>query len=107
MVKPLLQERTPRRTRRPRVSDGAAFTVIVFMLVTEITVAAGPSADRLLRGERLATALGVAASGGVGETAPRASPPPERRRVDRLVAGGVDSSHIRALRGRPERAFAG
>jgi transposase len=36
MVKPLLQERTPRRTRRPRVSDGAAFTVIVFMLVTEI-----------------------------------------------------------------------
>ena len=36
MMKSLLQDRTPRRTRRPRVSDGAASTAIVFMLVTEI-----------------------------------------------------------------------
>jgi transposase len=35
-VKPLLQDRTPRRTRCPRVSDGAASTAIVFMLATEI-----------------------------------------------------------------------
>ena len=30
LVKPLLPDRTPQRTGRPRVSDRAAFTAIVF-----------------------------------------------------------------------------
>jgi hypothetical protein len=71
------------------------------------TLANGPSADRLFWGGRLAAVAGVAARRGVGETAPRTSPPLERRWPDQLVAGVVDSSHIRALRGGPDRAFAG
>ena len=34
LVKPLLPDHTPQRTGRPRVSDRAAFTAIVFVLVT-------------------------------------------------------------------------
>jgi transposase len=36
LVKPLLQDHTPQRTGRPRVSDRAAFTAIVFVLVTRV-----------------------------------------------------------------------
>ena len=62
-MKPLLQDRTPQRMGHPRVSDGAASTAIVFMLVTEIPWwlvpqqirCSGVSAWRRLRG--------VAASG--------------------------------------------
>ena len=36
LVKPLLPDRTPQRTGRPRVSDRAAFTAIVFVLVTGV-----------------------------------------------------------------------
>ena len=83
-VKPLLPDRTPQRTGRPRVS----------------AVADGPSADRLLWGDRLATASRVAARGGVGATAPRVPPPLERRWPDRLVAGdrGLEP-HPRTSRG--------
>ena len=35
-VKPLLPDRTSQRTGRPRVSDRAAFTAIVFVLVTGV-----------------------------------------------------------------------
>jgi hypothetical protein len=85
-VKPLLQDRTPQRMGHPRVSDGAASTAIVFMLVTEIPWwlvpqqirCPGVSAWRRLRG---------GSERGVGEATPRASPPPERRRADRLVVG--------------------
>jgi hypothetical protein len=45
------------------------------------TLANGPSADRLFWGDRLAAVAGVAARRGVGETAPRTSPPLERRGV--------------------------
>jgi Transposase DDE domain len=47
----------------------------------------------------LAAVAGVAARRDVGATAPRTSPPLERRWPDRLVAGVVDSRHIRALQG--------
>ncbi len=36
MVKPLLPDRTPRRTGRPRVGDRRAFTAIVFVLVSGV-----------------------------------------------------------------------
>ena len=36
LVKPLLPDHTPQRTGRPRVSDRAAFTAIVFVLVTGV-----------------------------------------------------------------------
>ena len=36
LVKPLLPDRTPQCTGRPRVSDRAAFTAIVFVLVTGV-----------------------------------------------------------------------
>jgi transposase len=36
LLKPLLPGRTPQRTGRPRVSDRAAFTAIVFVLVTGV-----------------------------------------------------------------------
>src|SRR3712207_7423597 len=42
-----------------------------------VAVAAGASADRLLRDDRLAAVAGVAARRGVGATAPRSSPPLE------------------------------
>ena len=36
LLKPLLPGRTPQRTGRPRVSDRAAFTAIVFVVVTGV-----------------------------------------------------------------------
>jgi transposase len=36
LLKPLLPGRTPQRRGRPRVSDRAAFTAIVFVLVTGV-----------------------------------------------------------------------
>ena len=36
LLKPLLPDRMPQRTGRPRVSDRAAFTAIVFVLVTGV-----------------------------------------------------------------------
>ena len=36
LVKPLMPDRTPRRTGCPRVSDRAAFTAIVFVLRTGV-----------------------------------------------------------------------
>jgi hypothetical protein len=149
LVKPLLPDRTQQRAGRPRVSDRAALTAIMFVLVTagcnvvdpsgpllgvprlrgtvifrvdllkrhlcvrEVAwsnftakccdwgaVTDGSSADRLFRGNRLAAVEGVAARRGVGETAPRASPPFERRRPDRLVAWGRGlKPHPRSSRG--------
>jgi len=37
LVKRLVPDRTPQRTGRPRVSDRAAFTAIVFVLVTGVS----------------------------------------------------------------------
>jgi transposase len=70
-VKPLLQDRTPQRMGHPRVSDGAASTAIVFMLVTEIPWwlvpqqirCSGVSAWRRLRGwQRAGCGRGYTAS---------------------------------------------
>jgi transposase len=36
VLEPLLPHRPPRRTGRPRISDRAAFTAIVFVLVTGV-----------------------------------------------------------------------
>jgi transposase len=36
LVKPLLPDRAPQRTGHPRVSDRAAFTAIMFVLVTRV-----------------------------------------------------------------------
>ena len=36
LVEPLLPDRTPQRTGRPRVGDRTAFTAIVFVLVTGV-----------------------------------------------------------------------
>ena len=36
VLEPLLPERAPQRTGRPRVSDRAAFTAIVFVLLTGV-----------------------------------------------------------------------
>ena len=36
LVKPLLPDRVPQQTGRPRVSDRAAFTAIVFVLVAGV-----------------------------------------------------------------------
>ncbi len=36
LVKPLLGDRTPRRTGRPRVGDRTAYTAIVLVLVTGV-----------------------------------------------------------------------
>jgi transposase len=93
LVKPLLPDHTPQRTGRPRASDRAAFTAIVFVLVTGVT------AWRRLREWQRA---------GVWERL-------HRELLRRLNATGridwsrgvVDSSHIRALQGWPYRAFAG
>ena len=107
LVKPLLPSRTPQRTGRPRVSDRAAFTAIVFVLVTGVPWrlvprqigCSGVTAWRRLREWQRA---------GVWERV-------HRELLRRLNAVGridwsrglVDSSHIRALRGGPDRAFAG
>ena len=106
LVKPLLPDRTPRRTGCPRVSDRAAFTAIVFVLVTGVPWrmvprqigCSGVTAWRRLREWQRAV---------VWERL-------HRELLHRLNAAGridwsrgvVDSSHIRALRGEPDRAFA-
>ena len=107
LVRSLMPDRTPRRTGRPRVSDRAAFTAIVFVLRTGVPWR-WSLADRLLWGDRLAAASGVATHRGKWER-------PHRELLRRLNAasridwsrGVVDSSHIRALRGGPHRALAG
>ena len=107
LVKPLLPDRTPRRTGRPRVSDRAAFTAIVFVLVTGVPWrmvprqigCSGVTAWRRLREWQRA---------GVWERL-------HREYLRRLNTAGridwsrgvVDSSHIRALQGGPDRSFAG
>ena len=52
LVKPLVPDRTPQRTGRPRVSDRTAFTAIVVVAGDWGAVADGPSADRMFRGDR-------------------------------------------------------
>jgi len=107
LVKPLLPSRTPQRTGRPRVNNRAAFTAIVFVLVTGVPWrltprqigCSGVTAWRRLREWQRA---------GVWERLHRAL---LRRlntagRIDWL-RGIVDSSHIRALQGGADRAFAG
>ena len=107
LVKPLLPDRTPQRTGRHRVSARAAFTAIVFVLVTGVPWRlvpqqigwSGVTAWRRLREWQRA---------GVWERL-------HRELLRRLNAAGridwsrgvVDSSHIRALQGGSDRAFAG
>src|SRR3712207_4951317 len=107
LVKPLLPDRTPQRTGRPRVSDRAAFTAIVFVLLTGVPWrmvpkeigCSGVTAWRRLRDWQAA---------GVWERLPREF-------LRRLHPAGpidwsrgiVDSSQIRALRGGFDRARAG
>jgi transposase len=103
----LLPERAPQRTGRPRVSDRAAFTAIVFVLVTGVPWrmvpkeigCSGVTAWRRLREWQAA---------GVWERL-------HRELLRRLDAAGridwsrgiVDASHLRALRGGSDRALAG
>jgi transposase len=107
LVKPLLPDHTPQRIGRPRVSDRTALAAIVFVLVTGVPWrmvprqigCSGVTAWRRLREWQRA---------GVWERV-------HRELLRRLNAVGridwsrglVDSSHIRALRGGPDRAFAG
>jgi transposase len=107
VLEPLLPERPPQRTGRPRVDDRAAFTAIVFVLVTGVPWrmvpkeigCSGVTAWRRLRDRQAA---------GVWERL-------HRELLRRLNAAGqidwsraiVDSSHIRALQGGSDRALAG
>jgi len=103
----LLPERPAQRTGRPRVSDRAAFTAIMFVLLTGVPWrmvpkeigCSGVTAWRRLREWQAA---------GVWERL-------HRELVRRLNAAGqidwsrgiVDSSHIRALSGGPHGALTG
>jgi hypothetical protein len=78
LVKSLLPDRTPQRTGRPSQRPSSVHGDRV-RAEDRGAMAAGSSAGRLLWGDRLAAASGVAASGGVGESAPRTPPPSERR----------------------------
>ena len=107
LVEPLLPDRTPQRTGRPRVGDRTAFTAIVFVLATGVPWrmvprqigCSGVTAWRRLRECQRA---------GVWERL-------HREFLRRLNASGridwsrgvVDSSHVRALRGGADRALAG
>ena len=107
VLEPLLPARPPRGTGRPRVEDRAAFTAIVFVLVTGVPWrmvpkeigCSGVTAWRRLRDWQAA---------GVWERV-------HRELLRRLNAAGqidwsrgiVDSSHIRALQGGSDRALAG
>jgi transposase len=107
LVEPLLPDRTPQRTGRPRASDRAAFTAIVFVLRTGVPWrmvpgqigCSGVTAWRRLREWQRA---------GVWERL-------HRELLRLLNAAGridwsrgiVDSSHIRTLRRGPDRALAG
>lgn len=106
VVEPLLPTVEPRATGRPRVPDCVAFNTIVFVLVTGIAWrfvprelgCSGVTAWRRLRDWQAA---------GVWERTHAAL-------LDQLNAAGaidwsaavVDGSHIRALQGGPNRAFA-
>jgi len=107
LVKPLLPDRTPQRTGRPRVSDRAAFTAIVFVLVTGLPWRLVPQqigCSRVTAWRRVREWQHA----GVWERL-------HRELLRRLNAasridwsrGVVDSSYIRALRGGSDRAFAG
>ena len=107
LVKPLLPDHTPQRTGRPRVSDRAAFTAIVFVLVTGVPWRMVPrqiSCSRVTAWRRLREWQRAGVWGRL-----------HRELLHHLNAAGridwsrgvVDSSHIRALRGGPDRAFAG
>ena len=103
----LLPRRPPQRTGRPRVSDRAAFTAIVFVLVSGVPWrmvpreigCSGVTAWRRLRDWQ--------AAGGWERL--------HRELLRRLNAAGqidwsrgiVDSSQIRALQGGSDRALAG
>ena len=107
VLEPLLPKYPPKTTGRPRVSDRAAFTAIVFVLLTGVPWrmvpkeigCSGVSAWRRLRDWQAA---------GVWEHL-------HHELLRRLNAAGqidwsrgiVDSSQIRALRGGPHRALAG
>src|SRR5919197_3054283 len=86
VLEPLLPDRPPRRIGRPRVSDRAAFTAIVFVLVTGVPWADGAQGDRLLGRDRVAAAARLAGRRRVGASAPRTAAALERRSADRLVA---------------------
>ena len=99
VLEPLLPEHPPQKTGRPRVSDRAAFTAIVFVLMTGVPWrmvpkeigCSGVSAWRRLRDWQAAGVLAQL----------------HRELLRRLNATGqldwsvgvVDGSHIRALRG--------
>ena len=107
VLEPLLPKRAPQRTGRPRVSDRAAFTAIVFVLLTGVPWrmvpkeigCSGVTAWRRLRDWQAA---------GVWERL-------RRELLRRLNAAGqidwshgiVDSSQIRALQGGSDRPLAG
>jgi transposase len=106
VLEPLLPNRPARRIGRPPVSDRAAFTAIVFVLLTGVPWrmvpkeigCSGVTAWRRLRDWQAA---------GVWERL-------HRELLRRLNAAGqldwsrgiVDSSHIRALQGGPDGSFA-
>ena len=86
VLEPLLPARRPRGTGRPRVEDRAAFTAIVYVLVTGVPWRMVPKEIGCSGVTAWASAQGLAGGRGVGACAPRAAAPAERRRADRLVA---------------------
>jgi transposase len=107
VLEPLLPERPPPRTGRPRVSDRAAFTAIVFVLVTGVPWRMVPKeigCSRVTAWRRLRAWQAA----GVWERL-------HRELLRRLNAAGriewshgiVDSSQIRAVQGGSDRALAG
>jgi transposase len=106
LIKPLLPDRSPQQTGRPRVSDRAAFTAIVFVLKTGVPWrmvprqigCSGVTAWRMREWQRAGVweRLHHELLGGLNAAG----------RID-WSRGVVDSSHIRALRGGPDRALAG
>ena len=72
LVKSLLPDPAPQRTGRPELRPSSVHGDRTGA-EDRCAMAAGPSADRLLRGDSLAAASGWQ-RGGMGSTAPRTSP---------------------------------
>ena len=107
VLEPLLPKRPPQRTGRPRVEDRVAFTAIVFVLLTAVPWRIVPK-EIGRSGVTGWRRLKDWQDAGVWERL-------HRELLRRLNAAGqvywsravVDSSHIRALQGGPDRALSG